>query len=147
MSRPRSSRAPAEPGQVVAAYGRRYRVELEAGAEIDCVTRGKKTDVACGDIVQAASTGSGTGVIELVTPRRTLFYRSDARRQKLIAANVTQVVVVVAAEPPYSEDLVNRSAARRVTVIVAAQAPARGYRARSRRMAAATTPSGAARAR
>jgi ribosome biogenesis GTPase / thiamine phosphate phosphatase len=108
MSRPRSGRIPAEPGVVVAAYGRRYRVELEAGDEIDCVTRGKKTDVACGDAVQAARTGAGTGVIEQVTPRRTLFYRSDVRRQKLIAANVTRVVVVLAAEPAYNEDLVNR---------------------------------------
>ena len=108
MSRARSARIPAEPGLVVAAYGRRYRVELEDRAEIDCVTRGKKTDVACGDAVQAARTGAGTGVIEHVTSRRSLFYRSDARRQKLIAANVTQVVVVVAAEPPYNEDLVNR---------------------------------------
>ena len=108
MSRPRSDRIPAEPGRVVAAYGRRYRVELEDDTEIDCVTRGKKTDVACGDGVRAARTGAGTGVIEEVAPRRTLFYRSDARRQKLIAANVTRVVVVVAALPPYNEDLVNR---------------------------------------
>ncbi len=108
MLSPGSGRIPAGPGLVVAAYGRRYRVELEDGAEIDCVTRGKKTDVACGDTVQAAHTGAGTGVIEQVASRRTLFYRSNPRRQKLIAANVTQVVVVVAAEPPYSEDLVNR---------------------------------------
>jgi ribosome biogenesis GTPase len=108
MARPRSDRIPSEPGLVVAAYGRRYRVEVADRAEIDCVTRGKKTDVACGDTVQAARTGAGTGVIEQVAPRRTLFYRSDTRRQKLIAANVTQVVVVVAAEPPYNEDLVNR---------------------------------------
>src|SRR5215211_1095019 len=108
MSRVRSGSIPTEPGTVVAAYGRRYRVELEDGAEIDCVTRGKKSDVACGDAVQAARTGTGTGVIEQVAPRRTLFYRSDARRQKLIAANVTRVVVVLAAEPAYNEDLVNR---------------------------------------
>jgi len=108
MSRPSSGRIPAEPGRVVAAYGRRYRVELDDATEIDCVTRGKKTDVACGDRVQAARTGAGTGVIEQVAPRRTLFYRSNPRRQKLIAANVTRAVVVIAARPPYSEDLVNR---------------------------------------
>ena len=108
MPRPRSDASTTERGLVVAAFGRRYRVEPEDGPEIDCVTRGKKTDVACGDYVQAVRTGAGTGVIESITQRRTLFYRSDARRQKLIAANVTQVVVVVAPEPPHSEDLVDR---------------------------------------
>ncbi|HYC45687.1 MAG TPA: ribosome small subunit-dependent GTPase A [Burkholderiales bacterium] len=108
MARPGSGKASREPGTVVAAYGRRYRVELQDGEELDCVTRSKKTDVACGDAVGAARTGDGVGVIEAVEPRRTLFYRSDARRQKLIAANVTQVIIVVAAEPPYSEELVDR---------------------------------------
>jgi ribosome biogenesis GTPase / thiamine phosphate phosphatase len=108
MSRPSSGATPAERGQVVAAYGRRYRVTLGSDTEIDCVTRGKKTDVACGDFVQAAPTGAGTGIIEKILPRRTLFYRSDVRRQKLIAANVTQVVIVVAPAPPHSEDLVDR---------------------------------------
>ena len=98
----------AEPGVVVAAFGRSYRVELEAGREIDCVTRGKKSDVACGDHVRIAQTGGGGGVIEAIDPRRTIFYRSDVRRQKLIAANVTQIVVVVAPKPSFSEDLVNR---------------------------------------
>jgi ribosome biogenesis GTPase len=97
-----------KPGLVVAAYGRRYRVELADHTEVDCVTRGRRTDVACGDHVHAVRTGAGTGVIDEVLPRRSLFYRSDARRQKLIAANVTQVVIVLAAEPAYSEDLINR---------------------------------------
>jgi ribosome biogenesis GTPase len=98
----------AEPGTVVAAFGRHYRVELPDSREIDCVTRGRKSDVACGDRVTISQTGGGAGVIEAVEPRQTLFYRSDLRRQKLIAANVTQVVAVVAAEPAWSEDLVNR---------------------------------------
>ena len=97
-----------ESGLVVAAHSRRYRVELEDGLTIDCMTRGKRSDVACGDHVRIARSGEGVGVIESIDERRTLFYRSDARRQKLIAANVTQVVVVVAASPPYSDDLVNR---------------------------------------
>jgi ribosome biogenesis GTPase len=100
--------APLEKGTVTAAHGRRYRVELEGGAEVDCMTRGKKSDVACGDSVRIARSGAGVGVIEAIDPRRTLFYRSDARRQKLISANVTQVLMVIAAAPPYSEDLVNR---------------------------------------
>jgi ribosome biogenesis GTPase len=108
MPRPSSGTTAIPRGLVVAAYGRRYRIETQNGDEVDCVTRGKKTDVACGDYVEAARTGSGTGVIESVSPRQTLFYRSDARRQKLIAANVTQIVIVIAPEPPHSEDLVDR---------------------------------------
>ena len=105
---PKARVVPLEPGVVTAAYGRRYRVELRSGSEIDCVTRGRRTDVACGDSIQIAPSGEGVAVIGGVDARRTLFYRSDARRQKLIAANVTQIVIVVAAVPAYSEDLVSR---------------------------------------
>jgi ribosome biogenesis GTPase len=108
MARVGGATGPVESGVVVAAYGRHYRVEVQPGTEIDCVTRGRKSDIACGDHVHAARTGEGTGVIEKVEPRRTLFYRSDLRRQKLLAANVTQVVVVVAAQPAWSDDLVSR---------------------------------------
>ena len=93
---------------MTAAYGRRYRVELAGGDEIECVTRGRKSDVACGDTVRIVISGGGQGVIESVEPRRTLFYRSDARRQKLIAANVTQIIVVAAVAPPFSIELVDR---------------------------------------
>lgn len=108
MARAGSATGPVETGVVVAAYGRHYRVEVGPHIEIDCVTRGRKSDIACGDHVHAMRTGEGTGVIEKVEPRRTLFYRSDLRRQKLLAANVTQVVVVVAAQPAWSDDLVSR---------------------------------------
>ena len=104
-ARPQASR---ESGLVIAAYGRRYRVEIESGDHIDCMTRGKRSDVACGDRVRIARSGEGVGVIEAIDERRTLFYRSDARRQKLIAANVTQIVVVVASRPAFSDDLVTR---------------------------------------
>ena len=92
----------------MAAHGRRFRVELAGGDRVDCMTRGRKSDIACGDSVRIVRTESAAGVIEAVEPRRTLFYRSDAHRQKLIAANVTQIVVVVAADPPFSDDLVSR---------------------------------------
>ena len=41
-------------------------------------------------------------------PRQTLLYRSNEFRQKLIAANVTQIIIVVATEPSFSEELVTR---------------------------------------
>lgn len=107
-------------GQIVAAYGRRYIVETAAGL-ISCVPRGKRSEYACGDRVAIARTGAASsgpsantgtgldeGVIEAVDPRSTLFFRSAAHRRKLIAANATQIAVVVAAEPSFSDELVSR---------------------------------------
>lgn len=98
-------------GQVVAAFGKRYEVEIpdSAGSQrIDCVTRGKKSDVACGDRVDIQLTGPAQGVIEKILPRASLLYRSNAYRSKLLAANVTQVVIVLATVPSFYEELLNR---------------------------------------
>ena len=96
-------------GTVTASFGRHYEVTVAPGEPpVDCVRRGKKQDVACGDRVQIRSTAKGQGVIETVSERRTLLYRADAIRQKLLAANVDQVLVVVAPEPAFSEELLTR---------------------------------------
>ena len=95
-------------GTIIAAHGRQYRVELNDGKILSCFTRGKKSEVACGDRVEIRCSGSDQGVIETIAARRSLLYRSNAFRQKLIAANVTQIIIVVAAEPAFSEDLVTR---------------------------------------
>lgn len=95
-------------GQVVAAFGRHYEVETAGGALVSCVTRGKKGGVACGDRVRIEPTGPAQGVIQAIEPRSSLLYRSDPFREKIIAANATQIIIVVAAVPSFYEDLVNR---------------------------------------
>ena len=107
---PRTPRtqSPLIEGRVAAAFGRSYRIELADGTFVACSTRGKRSDAACGDRVQIQHSGDNSGVIDAILPRATLLYRSDAHKQKLIAANVTQVVIVVAAVPSFYEDLVNR---------------------------------------
>lgn len=96
-------------GTVVAAYGKRYQVELtENKQRISCVTRGKKTDVACGDIVTIQLTDKHEGVIESILPRSTLLYRSNAFKSKMLAANVTQIIIVLATQPSFYEALLNR---------------------------------------
>lgn len=98
----------------MAAFGRRYQVELEDGTPLSCVPRGKKSEVACGDVVEIQHTAVASadidaqGVIESILPRSTLLYRSDAYREKLIAANVTQIVLVVATEPSFNDELLAR---------------------------------------
>ncbi len=95
-------------GRIVASFGRRYLVELADASTLDCVTRGRRGTLACGDRVTVARSAAGQGVIEAVAPRTTLLYRSDRVRQKLVAANVTQIVIVVAPVPAFHEELVNR---------------------------------------
>jgi ribosome biogenesis GTPase len=94
--------------RVVASYGRRYAVVLPDGLEIECVSRGKRLGVACGDLVLVRPAG-GHGVIEEIGPRRSLLQRAETNRAKNIAANVSQVGVVVAVEPRFSEDIVVRA--------------------------------------
>ncbi|MGH8750288.1 MAG: ribosome small subunit-dependent GTPase A, partial [Burkholderiales bacterium] len=95
-------------GQIVASFGRHYLVELDDAEIIECVSRGKKREYACGDRVAITRTAPAQGVIEAADPRSLLFYRADAQRGKLIAANITQVIIVLAAIPSFDEELLNR---------------------------------------
>ncbi len=96
-------------GRVVAAHGRQYVVELADGTTLPCFPRGKKSDIACGDRVDILPSGADQGVIEAIQPRTSLLYRSNDTRQKLIAANVDQVIIVVATEPGFSDELITRA--------------------------------------
>ena len=98
----------AQLGQIIAAHGRHYLAQSE-GQQWLCVTRGKKSDVATGDRVSFVPTSADQGVIEVILPRSTFLYRSDQYRSKLLAANLTQLMIVVATEPSFSDDLVSRA--------------------------------------
>lgn len=73
-----------------------------------CSPRGKKSLYACGDEVEVEASGDAQGVINDLRPRRSLLYRADVFKEKLIAANVTQVVLVAATEPGFSDELLIR---------------------------------------
>lgn len=95
-------------GQITAAFGRHYEVKTQEGVTYSCVMRGKKKGAACGDRVEILPTSVNQAVIEIVRPRASLFYRSDVFREKLIAANVTQLIFVVAGAPSFSLELLDR---------------------------------------
>ena len=95
-------------GLVTAAWRRHYAVRLDDGETLRCVLRGRSLAVACGDRVRIARGTEGEGAIEAIEPRRTLLFRSDAHHEKLLAANVTQVLGIVAPDPPYDDELVQR---------------------------------------
>jgi ribosome biogenesis GTPase / thiamine phosphate phosphatase len=106
-----SKLAPLHHGLVVGSYGRNYEIELAGSEILTCLPRGKRSTLACGDRVEVMRTSADQGVVEAVDPRSTLLYRSDQFRQKLIAANVTQIVVVLAVMPSFYEELLNRCTA------------------------------------
>jgi ribosome biogenesis GTPase len=93
---------------IIAAHGRHY-LGLAEGKRLQCVTRGKKSDIAVGDRVHLQMTSANQGVIESLEERLTLLYRSDQYKSKLLAANVTQLFIVVATEPAFADDLISRA--------------------------------------
>lgn len=99
----------AQQGRVVAAHGRHYRVQLGSGESRHCYTRGKKAGPAVGDQVLILPEGRDEGVITEILPRRNLLYRSDASKSKQFAANLDQLLLIVAAEPEFSADLMGRA--------------------------------------
>lgn len=96
-------------GVITAAFGRQYYVTGDDGSTLVCVLRGKRSDATVGDRVDYIATGGGVGAIDRILARRTLLQRSDRRRVKLFAANLSQVAIVVAPDPPASEELLMRA--------------------------------------
>ena len=102
----------AREGLVVASHGRHCVVETLDGTRRICHPRGKKSQAVVGDQVRwlAPPPGQGDeGTIEKVLPRRNLFYRQDEIRTKSFAANLDQVLILIAAEPVFSESQLARA--------------------------------------
>jgi ribosome biogenesis GTPase / thiamine phosphate phosphatase len=89
-------------GRVVAVHGRHCVVEAPEGERTICHPRGKKSDCVVGDWVRWQPAGDG-GVIEHIEPRRNLMHRQDEWKTKSFAANLDAVLIIVAADPPFSE--------------------------------------------
>ncbi|WP_239373515.1 ribosome small subunit-dependent GTPase A [Snodgrassella gandavensis] len=95
--------------QIITSFGRRFIVRTPTGKTYEATTRKKRIDFACGDEVHIGHINQQQAVIEDYLPRRSLLYRQDATRSKLIAANVTLMLIVLAAVPTPSELLLQRA--------------------------------------
>lgn len=102
---------------LVASYGRHYLARVIGGdggsdkaKELYQVTsRGKQHLGAVGDVLEVTETGPEQAVIDAISPRKNLLYRSDAYKSKSIASNVDQILIVLATEPGFSPDLLGRA--------------------------------------
>jgi ribosome biogenesis GTPase / thiamine phosphate phosphatase len=100
---------------LVASYGRNYLArplhpDTSYPEYFEAQARGKKHEVAVGDHVLITPTSDHQAVIEKILDRDNLLFRSDAFRSKSIAANVDQILLVLATEPGFSPDLLGRAA-------------------------------------
>lgn len=95
-------------GRVVASYGRHLLVETDDGRRVRCHPRGKRTDAVVGDMVDWLPSGD-EGVITAIHPRRSLLRRQDELRTKTLAANMDQVLIMLAAEPVFSDEHLTRA--------------------------------------
>jgi ribosome biogenesis GTPase len=94
--------------RVVAAHGRHAFIETDEGRRVQCHLRGRKADLVVGDRVRWQPAGD-EGVIEAVEPRRNLLFRQDDWRTKSFAANLDQILLLVAGEPVFSESQLTRA--------------------------------------
>jgi ribosome biogenesis GTPase len=99
---------PVQTGLVVAAHGRHVIVETADARRVLCHSRGKKSDLVVGDRVRWQPAGD-EGVIAGLEPRRNLLFRSDEWRSKSFAANLDQLLVLVAGEPVFGESQLTRA--------------------------------------
>jgi ribosome biogenesis GTPase len=95
-------------GLVVAAHGRHVVVESPSRERVLCHPRGKKSELVVGDRVRWQATGDG-GVVEGIEPRRNLLFRQDDWRTKSFAANLDQILMLVAGAPVFSEAQLTRA--------------------------------------
>jgi len=94
---------------VLVSYGNQGVVLLPHGERKRCKFRRGVGRPFCGDQVMVAQADDNSLVVESIKPRKNYFVRADERqRQHIIAANLDQVLIVVAAKPLPSRDLLER---------------------------------------
>ena len=94
---------------MLVSYGSQGVALLPDGQRKRCKFRRNVGRPFCGDRVLVAYADDASLVVEAILPRKNYFVRADERqRQHIIAANLDQVLIVVAARPLPSRDLLER---------------------------------------
>lgn len=105
--------------RITAAFGRHLEATLEDGRTRLAYLKGRRTDAVVGDWADVSLQGDREARIEHLQPRRNLVYRADELRSKQFAANLDQVLLVVATTPSWAEETL----ARALIAVHAAQVP------------------------
>lgn len=92
---------------VVAHMGSQIIVEKDKEL-IACTWRRQTADIAINDTVAIGYSPDGSAVIEAIYPRKNALYKWQGRKAKAIAANLDQLLIVIAVEPDWQAALVDR---------------------------------------
>ena len=96
-------------GLVIANYGPTLIIEDKQGGLHRCAVRQNLGTLVCGDRAVWQSSGPEEGVVTAIQKRRSLLSRPDySGQQKPLAANLDQVIVVIALRPGLNEFLIDR---------------------------------------
>lgn len=99
---------PEEEGLVVANFGASAELEDSRGMPVRCQLRQNLPGLVVGDRVVWQRSGEA-GVITAVLPRNTELARPDSLGElRPVAANIDQILVVVAPAPAYSPELIDQ---------------------------------------
>jgi len=96
-------------GLVVSYFGKTVEIEAQNGDVLTCHLRRNQPIPVVGDQVEFKQEGHEAGVILRTLPRRSILARGNAHGTlKPIAANVDNLVIVMAPSPIFSKELVDR---------------------------------------
>lgn len=95
-------------GLVISRYSKHAEIEDAAGLRVHCSIRPNIDSLVAGDRVIWQGEGEGQGVVLSRYPRQSVLSKQNSRGQeKPIAANITQVIIVVAPKPEISWPLLD----------------------------------------
>lgn len=94
---------------MLAHYGQASLVESDTGEIIRCSTRKSLPRTVCGDRVLWTSSNPREGIITKVLERDSTLVRPDQNnRARPVAANMDQIVVVIASKPSFEYGMLDR---------------------------------------
>jgi ribosome biogenesis GTPase len=104
---PTNATHPNKEGLVIARFGRHAEIEDSDGRRIRCFLRANLEAIVAGDRVVWHAQEEGHGVIVSLCPRTSLLGRPAHRLYKPVAANITQLMIVIAPKPELSWSLLD----------------------------------------
>ena len=103
-----NSNFPEQRGLIISRFGTTADVEDEDGTIMRCNLRQNLGDFVAGDHVIWKKIDRESGVILALCPRKSILGRPDkSGKLKPIAANLTQIMIIIAVKPEFSSTLID----------------------------------------